>query len=149
MGSNTSSNKGDPLKTYTEPPNDRPMVTIGMGLALTLLVVAVMMFAGATLSALGVVNAAIYVFVVAFASAPLFARLRMTWSVRAAVLGSILGWGLSAPLEALITMATNTADSGGDAFEILAPTWLYALVPLISALVVGAIRQVIMRRARY
>lgn len=146
----TRSGKDNPVETYAAPPkNDRPMVTLGLAVAATLLVVAVIMFSGAVLDAAGVVNAAIYVFVVAFATAPLFARLQVKWATQAAVLGSIFGWALSAPLEGIIAMVTNTQDNGADPFTVLPTTWLFALVPLLSALGVAMTKEIIVRRERY
>lgn len=146
----TSSGKGNPVEAHTAPAKkDRPMVTLGLSLAVTLLVVAVMMFAGAVLNAAGVVNAAVYVFVVAFATAPLFARILVKWPVPAAALGSLLGWVLSAPLEGAIATLTNTQDSGADPFAVLPATWSFALVPLAAVLGVTMIREIMMRRERY
>lgn len=122
--------------------DDRAMVTLGMGVFLTLLIVAGAMLSGAIVQALMVVYSAIPVFLVAFATAPLLARLPLReWSTRAAVLGSLLGWALSAPIAALINMPVNAMYEVENPFEFLPGTWLWALVPLAAALVIAGIRQ--------
>lgn len=121
--------------------DDKPVVTLGLATGATLLAVAVVMLAGGIFSALIIVSAAFVSFVVAFASAPLFARLPMRWPTRAAVLGAILGWALSAPLVALLDAASNAMDGDENPYEFLPGVWLYALVPLVVTLVVTGVRQ--------
>lgn len=128
--------------------DDKPMVTLGIASFFTLLVSAAVLLAGYVLPALFLTIIAFAFFVVAFASAPLFARLRINWPTRAAVLGATLGWALSAPLGALINSANNVIDGMEDPFEFLPVTWLWALIPLAVVLVVSGIRQGIVVRDR-
>lgn len=122
--------------------DDKAMVTLGLSVFLTLLSTAGIMLSGAVVHALFVVYASIPVFVIAFATAPLFARLPLKeWSTRGAVLAALLGWALSAPIAALIYMPINAISDLEDPFEFLPGTWLWALVPLAASLVVAGIRQ--------
>lgn len=121
--------------------SDRPMITLGLGLGLTFLIAAVLALTGGIFWTFGIISSALPLFAVAFASAPLFNRLRIRWSVRASVLGAALGWAFSAPLSALISTAINSADNGNSPFEFVPETWLWALVPLSAVLVLAWIRQ--------
>jgi 4-amino-4-deoxy-L-arabinose transferase-like glycosyltransferase len=125
------------------------MVTLGFAAGFTLLVSAVMMVAGFVLSSMFLATTAVIVFVVAFASAPLFARLRFHWSTRAAVLGAALGWVLSAPLGALVNTALNAMSGFPDPFDFVPLTWVCALIPLIVVLIVAGVRAGIISRNRY
>ena len=122
--------------------DDKAMATLGLSVFLTLLITAGIMFSGAVFHALFVVYASIPVFLIAFATAPLLARLPLkNWSTRGAVLGVLLGWALSAPISVLITMPVNAMNEVENLFELLPGTWLWALVPLAASLVVAGIRQ--------
>lgn len=122
--------------------DDKAMVTLGLSVFLSLLITAGIMFSGAVFHALFMVYASIPVFVVAFVTAPLLARLPLrNWSTRGAALGALLGWMLSAPIAALLYMPVNAMYELEDPFEFLPGTWLWALVPLAASLVVAGIRQ--------
>ncbi|MHA7303763.1 hypothetical protein ACX80E_00705 [Arthrobacter sp. TMN-49] len=129
--------------------NDKSMVTLGLAAGFTLLVSAGMMLAGFVVDAMFLTTIVFTVFVVAFVSAPLFARLRISWPARPAVLGAVLGWALSAPLGALFNSAANVIWELDEPFEVLPATWLWALIPLVVVLVVSGIRQRIIIRDRY
>ncbi|OIH83494.1 hypothetical protein BLJ79_15635 [Arthrobacter sp. UCD-GKA] len=121
--------------------DDSYMVTLGLGIWLTLLISAGMLLAGFVLHAMWVVCISIPFFVVAFASAPLFARLHWSCSTRASVMGAILGWAFLAPIWALVNMAANALAEVEDPDVFMPETWLWALVPLALVLIVAGIRQ--------
>lgn len=140
---------GEPDEAFCSHLDDeKPMITLGLASFFTLLVSAGMMLAGYVVYAIFLTVTTVIVFIVAFASAPLFARLRIGWSRRAAVLGAILGWALSAPLGALINSANNVIAGVEDPFEFLPVTWLWALIPLVVVLVVSGMRHGIVVRDR-
>ncbi|RAX50506.1 hypothetical protein DQ353_02810 [Arthrobacter sp. AQ5-05] len=121
--------------------DDSYMVTLGLGVWLTLLISAGMLLAGFVLHTIWVTCISVPFFVVAFASARLFARLHWNCATRAPVMGAILGWAFLAPIWALATMAANAVAGVEDPEVFMPETWLWALVPLGAVLVVAGIRQ--------
>lgn len=142
-------NHGESDEGFWSPVDDeKPMVTLGLASFFTLLVSAGMMLAGFVVHAIFFTVTTLMVFVVAFATAPLFARLRIGWPIRAAVLGATLGWAFSAPLGALINSANNVIEGMEAPFEFVPLTWLWALIPMVVVLVVSGIRHGIVVRDR-
>lgn len=131
------------------PNEDQHLLTLGLAAGLTLLTAGGMILTGFVVQALFMTITACVLFVVAFATAPLFGRLRLAWPSHAAVLGATLGWALSAPLGALVNSATNAMNGVTDPYEFLPMTWAWALIPWMHVVLVTGIRQVLKARYRY
>jgi hypothetical protein len=138
----TRANNGESVwKSSARVDDDRPLVTLGMAAGLTLLIPAAILLAGYAVYALFLTVIVFTFFLVAFVSAPLFARLRIIWPTRAAVLGALLAWAVSGPLGALVNGASSAIWGLEEPLEILPVTWLWALVPLVVVLVEAGVRQ--------
>lgn len=120
--------------------DDHPLVTLGLAWFALVLVAAMVLLAGNVLTALAVLDGSIPVFVVALATAPLFARLPLARPMRGAVMGAAAGWLLAAPLDALMRTGMSALEGVADADGFFPGTWLWALPSLLVALMVAALR---------
>lgn len=120
---------------------DNAIVTLGLALFALVLLTAVVLLAGNVLSALAMLDASLIVFLVAFATAPLFTRLPVAWPTRGSVLGMAAGWLLAAPLDAMIRGGLHALEGSADPDGFFPRTWLWALPSLVIVLVVAAVRE--------
>jgi hypothetical protein len=124
-----------------------PTGTLGVSVFLTLLVIAAVMFTGFIFIALYIAMVSFTFFIVAFASAALFARWLKRRTGTVAVLGALLGWALSAPLGAATNTVINYVYEIQEPYEFVPATWLWAFIPLAVVLAVAAARKIMAVRA--
>lgn len=126
----------------------RSMVTLGWSAFLVLLCAACALVFGYVVHGIFLVITSLPFFAVAFATTPLLTHVPAIGASRAAIVGSVLGWALSAPLGALVDGVTAASEGLGWSIAFHPITWVWALVPLAITFAVSWIHHAMKARHR-